>query len=144
MFVSSTHVGRIIISVVCSLQLFDRERCVLPCIVWRQLPQEAGLRLFRGPASGVSWAAWKEGPHCLPAVFLHWIWWEHETISNSGMEWNNYLCHFLVMILGLMLLPHQTPTSRKPRSRTLTAEQEGIWAASTQSCRTSRGSWWPI
>lgn len=48
------------------------------------------------------------------------------------------------MNLGFMLLPHQTPTSRKPRSRTLTAEQEGIWAASTQSCRTSRGSWWPI
>lgn len=94
MFASSTHVGRIIISVVCSLQLFDRERCVLPCIVWRQLPQEAGLRLFRGPASGVSWAAWKEGPHCLPAVFLHWIWWEHETISNYGMEQLSlsYLC----------------------------------------------------
>lgn len=42
-----------------------------------------------------------------------------------------------------MLLPPQTPTSRKPRSRTSTAGRGGTWAASTRSCRTSRGSWWP-
>lgn len=36
----------------------------------------------------------------------------------------------------------QTPTFKKPRSRTSTAERGGIWAASTQNCRTYRGSWW--
>lgn len=36
----------------------------------------------------------------------------------------------------------QTPTFKKPRSHTSTAERGGIWAASTQNCRTYRGSWW--
>lgn len=78
MFVVSAHAGQSLTCVVFSLQLFDRERCLLPCTVWRQLPQKAGFCLFRGPAGRVSWAAWKEGPHSLPAILLHWIWWEAE------------------------------------------------------------------
>lgn len=45
-------------------------------------------------------------------------------------------------LLTPLLFP-QTPTFKKPRSCTSTAEQEGIWAASTRSSRTCRGSWWP-
>lgn len=55
-------------------QLLDRERRVLPCAVWRQLSQEAGLRLPRRPPGWVSRAARKEGPHRLQAVLLYWIW----------------------------------------------------------------------
>lgn len=39
-------------------------------------------------------------------------------------------------------LPHQIPTSKKQRNLTSTAEQEGIWVASTRSSRMCRGSWW--
>lgn len=40
---------------------------------------------------------------------------------------------------GYNLALFQTHTSRKTRRRTLTAEPDGTWAASTRSCRMFRG-----
>lgn len=65
--------------------------------------------------------------------------WQSACLSQAGL-WSNWT-HRAWNNCGLSL-SLQTPTFKKPRSRTSTAERGGIWAASTQNCRTYRGSWW--
>lgn len=65
--------------------------------------------------------------------------WQSAFLSQAGL-WSNWT-HRAWNNCGLSL-SLQTPTFKKPRSRTSTAERGGIWAASTQNCRTYRGSWW--
>lgn len=64
-----------------------------------------------------------------------------ECIHTDGRSDEDCEPHIHKMFFCLCL-SDQTPTSRKPRNPTSTAEPEGIWAASTRSSRTFRGLWW--
>lgn len=70
--------------------------------------------------------------------------WVEDKFSDTHLQLatrHSFFFPILFNFFYIVLFPPQTHTSKKQRSRTSTAEREGIWAASTQSCRMCRGSW---
>lgn len=141
-----------------SLSCDGHQRCDFHCrLVWQLKLSPAPL--FGLPQSlwscscqshvSVMWRQRNTANYLTPCHTIHLVmlitylsFWVEDKFSYAFTACNEtqllFSCfHFFCIVL----LPPQTRTSKKQRSRTSTAEREEIWAASTQSCRMCRGSW---